>query len=100
MYASDPSSEDSSYACTVVYMFLSVFHIIPANATAPPTTITISLPQPLVIAASPVCKPGLALGAELATPAIPVGVSAALFPAPTTVTAVTIDWPPSGSVLV
>lgn len=35
-----------------------------------------------------------------ATPAVPVGVSAATPPAPTTVTAVTTDWLPSGSVLV
>jgi len=72
------------------------FHIIPANATAPPTTSTISLPHPLVITASPVCKPGLALADVDPTPAVPVGVSAAPSPAPTTVTAVMMDLLPSG----
>lgn len=76
-------------------------HIIIANPTAPPTTSTISLHHPLVIAASAVCRRGLPEeDPVLATPAVPVGVSVAAAPSPTTVTAVTTDWLPLGSVLV
>ena len=76
-------------------------HIIIANPTAPPTTSTISLRHPLVMGASAVCNPGLPEDDPvLATPAVPVGVSAAAPPAPTTVTAVTTDWLPLGRVLV
>ena len=51
--------------------------------------------------ASPVCRPGLPEEVPVvATPAVPVGVFAASPPALTTVTAVTTDWLPLGSVLV
>ena len=51
--------------------------------------------------ASAVCNPGLPEDDPVvATPAVPVGVFAASPPAPTTVTAVTTDWLPLGSVLV
>ena len=52
--------------------------------------------------ASPVFwRPGLPEDVPVvATPAVPVGVSAGDSPAPTTVTAVTTDWLPLGSVLV
>ena len=51
--------------------------------------------------ASAVCRPGLPEDDPVVvTPAVPVGVSAATPPAPTTVTAVTTDWLPLGSVLV
>ena len=51
--------------------------------------------------ASPVCRPGLPEDVpDSVTPAVPVGVFAAAPPAPTTVTAVTTDWLPLGSVLV
>ena len=73
----------------------------PATTTAPPTTSTISLPKLRLITASPVCRPGLpALVALDDTPALPVGVSAAVWPAATTVTAVTTDLLPFGKVLV
>lgn len=76
-------------------------HIIIANPTAPPTTSTISLRHPLVMGASPVCRPGLPEDVPVAvTPAVPPGVFASPPPAPTTVTAVTTDWLPLGSVLV
>ena len=79
----------------------AISHIIIATPTAPPTTSTISLHHPLVIGASAVWIPGFPEDDPVvATPAVPVGVSAATPPAPTTVTAVTTDWLPLGSVLV
>ena len=84
-----------------MYVFERASHIIIATPTAPPTTSAISLHHPLVMGASPVCRPGLPEDDPVvATPAAPVGVSAATPPAPTTVTAVTTDWLPFGSVLV
>ena len=85
----------------VVHAFGPVSHIIIATPTAPPTTSASSLHHPLVMGASPVCRPGLPEDDPVvATPAVPVGVSAAPPPTPTTVTAVTMDWLPSGRVLV
>ena len=75
-----------------MHAFELASHIIIATPTAPPTTSTISLHHPLVIGASPVCRPGLPEDDPVvATPAVPVGVSAAPPPSPTTVTAVTTD---------
>ena len=71
-----------------------------ATPTAAPKTTAISLPQPLVITASPVCRPGCPLPVRVdPAPAVPVGVSALSLP-PTTVTAVIADWSPLGKVLV
>ena len=77
-------------------------HIIIATPTAPPTTSTISLHHPLVMGASAVCKRGLPEDdPEAASPAVLVGEATATPPpAATTVTAVTTEWLPLGSVLV
>lgn len=84
-----------------MHAFKPCSHIIAATTTAPPTTKTISLRHPLVMGASAVCSPGLPEDDPVvATPAVPVGVSAAPPPASTTVTAVTTDWLPLGSTLV
>ena len=64
-------------------------HNIPATTTAPPTTHNISLPHRRVIAASPVCNPGLDPVDVVPTPAVPLGVAPASFGLVTRVTAVT-----------
>ncbi len=73
---------------------------IPATTTAPPTTHNISLPHPRVIAASPVCNPGLDPVDVVPTPAVPLGVSPSGLGGETTVTAVTTLALPLGRVLV
>lgn len=77
-------------------------HIIIATPTAPPTTANISRPKPIVFGANPVCRPGLEAGVplEAPTPAVPLGTELSTPPAATTVTAVTVDWLPSGKVVV
>ena len=72
-----------------------------ATPTAAPSTIAISLPQPLVITASPVCNPGCPVPVPVdPAPAVPDGVCALPPPAPITVTAVMVDCCPLGRVLV
>lgn len=102
MYVSDQemqATRNAGYAC--IYSKPASHIIAAATTTAPPTTSTISLHHPLVMAASAVCSPGLPEDDPVVpAPAVPVGVSAAPPPAPTTVTAVTTDWLPLGSTLV
>ena len=90
----------ASYACISCAYLLSGNHNIPATATAPPTTNTISFPHPRLITASPVCNPGFPELVALGTPALPLGVSPTPVPPLITVTAVTTDLLPLGSVVV
>ena len=73
-----------------------------AKPTAPPRTPTTSHPQVLDLGAKPVCRPGAPPVVPLAAPApaVPLGVMMSPPVACTTVTAVMVDWLPSGRVVV